>query len=153
MTTTSNTIRISGLARRLVSEGLLTEQQALEAQRQAAQNKQSLVSWLVSKGMVDASAIASAASQEYGAPLFDLDATDPEQMPISLVDEKLIIKHRACRCSNVASACSWRYQTPLITRGSTRSSSTRGWPPTRCWSRKTSSTRLWNVHSRRRTRR
>lgn len=93
--TTSNTIRISGLALRLVDKQLLTEQQALEAQQQAIQAGQSLVAWLVSKGMVDASTIASAASQEYGAPLFDLDAIDPEQMPIGMVDEKLIIKHRA----------------------------------------------------------
>ncbi len=95
MTGTPNPIRISGLARRLVSDQLLTEEEAIQAQEQAAQAKQSLVTWLVSQGMIEASVIASAASQEYGVPLFDLDAIDPEQMPISLVDEKLIIKHRA----------------------------------------------------------
>jgi type IV pilus assembly protein PilB len=88
-------IRISGLARRLVNDGLLTEEQVRAAQEAAHQAGQPLVSHLVAEALADPTAIAMAASQEYGVPLFDLDTMDPEQMPISLVDEKLITKHHA----------------------------------------------------------
>ncbi len=88
-------IRISGLARRLVNDQLLTEEQAIAALEGAAKSGQHLVAHLVAEGLVDSTAIATAASQEYGVSLFDLDAMDREQMPISLVDEKLINKHHA----------------------------------------------------------
>jgi len=35
------------------------------------------------------------ASKEFGLPVFDLDAIDPETIPRDIVDEKLIKKHRA----------------------------------------------------------
>ncbi len=95
MATTENSVRITGLARLLVNEGLLSEEQAAQALRDAAEAGQPLVAWLVDKALVDADAIANVASREYGVPVFDLDAMDTEQMPISLVDEKLILKHRA----------------------------------------------------------
>ncbi|RMG34006.1 MAG: type IV-A pilus assembly ATPase PilB [Gammaproteobacteria bacterium] len=94
MATPGTSIRINALARRLVNDQLLTEQQALEAQQAAAENQQSLVSWLVNEERIDATAVATAAAQEYGVPLFDLDAMDREQMPVKLVDDKLIQKHR-----------------------------------------------------------
>ncbi|HHI75893.1 MAG TPA: type IV-A pilus assembly ATPase PilB [Gammaproteobacteria bacterium] len=95
MATTENSIRITGLARLLVNEGLLSEEQAAQALQDAAEAGQPLVAWLVDKGLVDADAVATVASREYGVPVFDLDAMDTEQMPVSLVDEKLILKHRA----------------------------------------------------------
>ncbi len=95
MATTENSVRITGLARLLINEGLLSEEQAAQALRDAAEAGQPLVAWLVDKALVDADAIATVASREYGVPVFDLDAMDTEQMPISLVDEKLILKHRA----------------------------------------------------------
>ena len=92
---TPSPIRISGLARRLVSDRLLTEEQAISALEGAAKAGQHLVAYLVAEELADSTAIAIAASQEYGVSLFDLDAMDREQMPVSLVDEKLILKHHA----------------------------------------------------------
>jgi len=95
MATTKSSMRLSGLAKRLVDDGLLSEDNVVRAQQDAAEAGQPFVAWLVTNGLADPTAVATAASQEYGVSLFDLDAIDPEQMPISLVDEKLILKHHA----------------------------------------------------------
>ncbi|WP_078121000.1 type IV-A pilus assembly ATPase PilB [Thiosocius teredinicola] len=95
MATTSPIVRLGGLARRLVQDGLLSEEEANSATKSASEAKLPLVSYLVSQRTVDAKAVALAASSEYGVPLFDLDAIDPETMPGNLVEEKLVRKHHA----------------------------------------------------------
>ncbi len=85
---------LSGLARHLVQDGLLTEQVALTAYEDALKNRVSFVAHLVEKKLLDAPAIANAASQEFGLPLFDLGALNLEQAPIALVEEKLMRQHR-----------------------------------------------------------
>jgi type IV pilus assembly protein PilB len=95
MATTSPITRLGGLARRLVQDGLLSEQDAGSATEEATAVKHQLVSHLVKKGLVRAHDVAIAASHEYGVPLFDLDAIDPSQMPSGLVEEKLVRKHHA----------------------------------------------------------
>jgi type IV pilus assembly protein PilB len=95
MATTSPITRLGGLARRLVQDGLLSEQDAGSATEEATAAKHQLVSHLVKKGLVRAHDVAIAASHEYGVPLFDLDAIDPSQMPSGLVEEKLVRKHHA----------------------------------------------------------
>ena len=95
MATTSPITRLSGLARRLVQDGLLSEEEANAATAEAVSEKRPLVSHLVKKGLIKSRDIAIAASQEYGVPLFDLDAIDPAHMPSGLVEEKLVRKHHA----------------------------------------------------------
>ncbi len=85
--------KLSGLARRLVLDNLLTEQVALTAYEDALKNRTSFVAHLVEKKLLDAPAIANAASQEFGLPLFDLGALNLEQAPIALVEEKLMRQH------------------------------------------------------------
>ncbi len=85
--------KLSGLARRLVLDNLLTEQVALTAYEDALKNRTSFVAHLVKKKLLDAPAIANAASQEFGLPLFDLGALNLEQAPIALVEEKLMRQH------------------------------------------------------------
>ncbi len=53
-----------------------------------------LVSHLVSQGIADAKEIAIAASQEFGAPLLDLDAVQLDLDAVKLVSDKLLAKHR-----------------------------------------------------------
>ncbi len=86
-------ISLSGLARRLVNEGILTEDVALEATQTAAREKASFVSYVVSNNLVDGFAAAEAAADEFGTPVFDLRAFDVEQAPKNLVDNALIVKH------------------------------------------------------------
>jgi len=89
------TLRLSGLARRLVDENLLSSESATEAIEQIAESKKPLVTHLVTKGLVDPVDVAKAASQEYGVPLFDLDVIDTDALPTNLVEEKLIRTHHA----------------------------------------------------------
>lgn len=95
MVTTAPLSNLSGLAKRLVVDGLLSEDSALEAQESALRNKTQLVSYLVDSKIAPSSAIAASACHEFGVPLFDLACMDLDSAPISLVDEKLIRQHHA----------------------------------------------------------
>ncbi len=91
---TSNPIsQLSGLAKRLVMDGLLAEELAAEVQQKALKSREPFVSYLVVNKILDSSSIASSACQEFGTPLFDLNAMELDAAPISLVDEKLIRQH------------------------------------------------------------
>lgn len=95
MANIATSIRLSGLARRLVEEGLLTEQEADSAQQAAKEAKLALVSYLVSNKIVSSKNVAYAASQEFGVPLFDINAMNMELAATKLIQEKLIRKHNA----------------------------------------------------------
>ena len=88
-----SSIPLSGLARRLVKDGLIGEDTAQEAFQAASKNKQPFVNYLVELGLVDGHTIAEAASDEFGTPLFDLSAFNMEMAPKDLVDTKLIQQH------------------------------------------------------------
>ncbi|MEM7277417.1 MAG: type IV-A pilus assembly ATPase PilB [Pseudomonadota bacterium] len=85
---------LSGLPRRLVQDGIVTEDAINEGAEFARDKKVSLVSALVSNGQADARAVAVAASHEFGVPLLDLDAMEVDLDVVRSVDQKLISKHR-----------------------------------------------------------
>ncbi|MDO9371426.1 MAG: type IV-A pilus assembly ATPase PilB [Gammaproteobacteria bacterium] len=87
--------KLSGLTRRLVQDGLLTEVLAQQAYEQALKAQAPLVSWLVENNILSSRVVANAASQEFGVPLLDLAAVDMEHAPTALVAEKLVRKHHA----------------------------------------------------------
>ena len=91
----SATIRLSGLARRLVSDNLLSEQDANTAQQAAKKASLAFVTYLVNNKILSSKNIAYVASQEFGVPLFDIDAMDMELAATELIEEKLIRKHNA----------------------------------------------------------
>jgi type IV pilus assembly protein PilB len=95
MATMHPQVMLSGLARRLVQDALLTDSAARQAQEQAAKKKTPFVSYLVENKIVDSRSIAWAACQEFGVPLLDIAAIDMEMAPVKLVTEKLIRQHRA----------------------------------------------------------
>ena len=95
MATTNPQINLSGLARRLVSDGSLSETDASGAHEQALKNKIPFVTHLVQKKVLDALTIANAASQEFGVPLFDISTMDMDVADTKLVDEKLVRQHHA----------------------------------------------------------
>lgn len=84
---------MGGLARRLVSDKLIEEAQVLAAINLAADENIPLVNHLVSSQLVNSRQLAIVAAEEFGAPLFDLDAFDFRHSPEKLVDGKLIEKH------------------------------------------------------------
>lgn len=85
---------ISGLAKRLVLDSLLTQAQAEDALRSAKQDKIPFVTHLVKHKLADSARIAQSASEEFGAPLLDLNSFDLHLCPTDLVDPKLLRKHR-----------------------------------------------------------
>ena len=87
-------IHISGLARKLIQDGLLDNAQAQSAQETALKEKTPLVTQLVNLKLVDSLVLAQAASEEFGVPLFDIEAISIEPDTIKLVKEDLIRKHR-----------------------------------------------------------
>ena len=91
----STRINLSGLARRLIRDGLLSEAQAQQHYEQALKDKIAFVPYLVQNGILQALDIAQAAAQEFGVPLLDLDAVDMEVAATKLVDEKLVRQHHA----------------------------------------------------------
>jgi len=95
MATTTVKTNLTGLPRRLVAAGLLSEADAADAQRDAAAEKLLLVSHLVRNKKLNARAVASAASEEFGVPTVDLDAVDLAQAPLKEVEAQLIEKHHA----------------------------------------------------------
>ena len=69
-------IHLSGLARRLVKDGLLAEADATEAHEAALRKRQPLVSYLVENKLLSSAEIANAACQEFGVPLL-IDQNHP----------------------------------------------------------------------------
>ncbi len=95
MATTKLNVNLSGLARKLVNEGLISEEDALKATDEAAKQKVPFVTYVVDKGKIGARDLAMAASQEFGVPVFDLDSLDLDSDVTKLVDEKLVRTHHA----------------------------------------------------------
>lgn len=91
----ANLAGLSGIARRLVAEGSLAEQDARRALETSAKQKIPLATFLIDNGMADSSTVAMATSAEFGVPLYDVSAIDFAQLPLKLVSEELITKHRA----------------------------------------------------------
>ncbi|MHB8454154.1 MAG: type IV-A pilus assembly ATPase PilB [Acidiferrobacterales bacterium] len=85
---------LSGLALRLVRDGLLSASDAERLQNEAAARKLPFVSQLVDSKKLNSAVIARAASEEFGIPLFEITALDLETAPVKLVDEKIIRRHR-----------------------------------------------------------
>lgn len=86
-------MNLSGLARRLVADNLIEQEQAEQAQTQAGKEKISFIQHVISNGLVAANSAAEAAADEFGTPLFDIDAINSESIPADTVDKKLLQKH------------------------------------------------------------
>jgi type IV pilus assembly protein PilB len=91
----TQTVPLSGLARRLVEDGVLDADTAQKASEEARKKAIPFVSHLVRNDIADARSIATSAAEEFGVPLIDLSAFDIESIPKDLVKEKLIRQHNA----------------------------------------------------------
>jgi len=94
MAATAQQTNIAGLPRRMVQDGIISEEQLQEATEKAKEAKVPLIAYLVNENLADARAIAVAASHEFGVPLLDLDAVEIDLDVVRTVDQKLIGKHR-----------------------------------------------------------
>jgi type IV pilus assembly protein PilB len=87
--------QLSGLARRLVNEQLVGEDQAREAQAKAARAGKPLVTQLVEDKLIAPGRLAEVASQEFGTPLLDLNSVALDFSLIKDLNEKLLREHHA----------------------------------------------------------
>lgn len=94
MAVTASQSSLSGLPRRLVQDGIVSEESILEAMDGARKAKASLVSFLVANELAESRGIAVAASHEFGVPLLDLDAIEIDLETLRAVDQKLLAKHQ-----------------------------------------------------------
>jgi len=92
---TSNRIPLTGLARKLVADGLLDEHEASRAFQAAVAAKTPFVKYVVDQKLVDPKTVAHAASQEFGVPLIDIEAIEIDPDVVKLVSEDLIQRHHA----------------------------------------------------------
>ena len=95
MASPAKKINLSGLARKLVLDGLIEEEAAQEHFETALKKKKPFVSYLVENNVVASADIALAASQEFGAPLLEIDSLELDQDTVKLCKEDLIKKHNA----------------------------------------------------------
>ena len=86
---------LSGLALRLVRNGLLPSSDAERLQSEANTQRIPLISHLVSSKKLNSAVIAKLASEEFGVPLFDVTALDLDSALVKLVNEKILRKHSA----------------------------------------------------------
>ncbi|HBG30874.1 MAG TPA: type IV-A pilus assembly ATPase PilB [Gammaproteobacteria bacterium] len=93
--TPAGTVFLSGLARRLVGEGLLSEDTARQHQQKAAAANRSFVSVVVEAKAANTRAVAEAASQEFGVPLLDMSVLEIDAEAGKGVSEKVMRKANA----------------------------------------------------------
>src|SRR5210317_390543 len=94
MAATASQSNLAGLPRRLVQDGIVSEDQLQDATEAAKKERLPLIAYLVSENLANARAVAVAASHEFGVPLLDLDAVEIDIDVIRAVNQKLITKHR-----------------------------------------------------------
>ncbi|MEH6564213.1 MAG: type IV-A pilus assembly ATPase PilB [Halopseudomonas sp.] len=87
------TAALTGLARRIVQDGLLDADTAAKASQQASQDKIPLITHLVQRKLASSRDLAMVCAEEFGYPYLDLASLDKEAQPGDLVSEKLIRQH------------------------------------------------------------
>jgi type IV pilus assembly protein PilB len=89
----TQTVPLSGLARRLVEDGILDAETAQTASEDARKAGKAFVTYLIEHELANPRSIATSASEEFGVPIMDLASFDLDSIPKDLVKEKLIRQH------------------------------------------------------------
>ena len=92
---TAQELTLSGLARQLVNQGLLSEDAALEALKHSQKEKQPLIKSLVEYGNVTTTVIAQSIAADFGLPCYDLSTLESVSIPADLISEDLISQYNA----------------------------------------------------------
>ena len=83
------------LSKRLVGEGLLSNNQAIAAQHTAKQQNQNFIHYLHSIPFINSDLLAYFIAEEFGLPYLDLDTFDDRYLPKKIVNEQLLQIGRA----------------------------------------------------------
>ena len=97
--TTSNT-KLSGLARMLVQEKLLSEEEATAIQSQANIQKVPFITQVITSRKITAEKIAETSSRAFGFPYFNLDSLNIDYLPTKSIDLKLMQTNRVIALQN-----------------------------------------------------
>jgi type IV pilus assembly protein PilB len=84
----------SALGRALVQQGRLVQADANAIQAEATKDGLSFVQQLVKVRKLSAKEVSQFAAQTFGYPLLDLNAVDTDQLPLNLIDAKIVMNHR-----------------------------------------------------------
>jgi type IV pilus assembly protein PilB len=94
MATASPTNKLSGLARTLIQEKLLSEAEANTIQQVANGTNTPFISQLIISKKLSAPVIAEVSAKAFGLPYFNLDAFNPDYLPTKTIDAKLMQSSR-----------------------------------------------------------
>ncbi len=100
MVATASTIKLSGLARLLVQENLLSEAEANTIQTQANMVKAPFITQVIASKKVSAGKIAEVSSKSFGFPYFNLDVFNADYLPAKSIDLKLMQSNRVIGLQN-----------------------------------------------------
>ncbi len=95
MVLAQQTTQLTGLARQLVMQNFLNEEEALEAIQASKKEKLPFVQYVTIKNLVKAIDIATIASTEFGTPILDISVIELDKNTVSVIKEDLITKHHA----------------------------------------------------------
>ena len=84
----------SALGRALVQQGRLVQADATAVQIEAAKAGVSFVQQLIASRKLSAKDVSQFAAGTFGYPLLDLAAVDTDQLPLNLIDSKIVANHR-----------------------------------------------------------
>ncbi|HEX7558337.1 MAG TPA: type IV-A pilus assembly ATPase PilB [Usitatibacter sp.] len=86
--------QFSALGRALVQQGRLVQSDASIIQNEAQKAGISFIQQLVTSKKLSAKEVSLFAAQTFGYPLLDLNAVDVENLPLTLIDNKIVANHR-----------------------------------------------------------
>ncbi|MCW8930053.1 MAG: type IV-A pilus assembly ATPase PilB [Gammaproteobacteria bacterium] len=95
MALAQQTTQLTGLARQLVMQSFLNEEDALNALEAAKKDKLPFVQYITKKELVKSIDIASIASTEFGTPILDISTVELDKDTVKVIKENLINKHHA----------------------------------------------------------
>jgi type IV pilus assembly protein PilB len=101
MAANATSIKLSGLARMLVQENLLSEADANAIQAQANTVKSPFITQVITSRKVSAEKIAETSSKSFGFPYLNLDAFNPDYLPPKSIDLKLMQANRVIALRNL----------------------------------------------------
>jgi type IV pilus assembly protein PilB len=84
----------SALGRALVQQGRLVQADANAIQIEAVKQGMSFIQQLVASKKISAKEVSLFAAHTFGYPLLDLNAVDVENLPLTLIDNKIVANHR-----------------------------------------------------------
>ena len=94
MPTVTQSNKLSGLARTLIQEKLLSEDEANAIQSQANSVKAPFITQLILSKKLSAQVIAETTAKAFGFPYFNLDAYNTDYLPAKKIDAKLMLANR-----------------------------------------------------------